>query len=142
MAAGEQKSQHIFEPRVGSRTSDAGIVPLIHDRAELVQWVDYLTVVYTIVSMNTKTVINIKADKQVKKQAQHIAERLGVPLSTIINSFLKQLIRTEEVTFSVVPQMTLELEATLAAIEADRQAKKNISGPFTASEAIKHLAAL
>ena len=97
---------------------------------------------YIIVSMNTKTVINIKADKTVKKQAQHIAERLGVPLSSIINSFLKQFIRTEEVTFSIVPKMTSELEAVISEIERDRKTGKNISGPFTVERAIARLSSL
>ena len=92
--------------------------------------------------MNTKTVINIKADKTVKKQAQHIAERLGVPLSSIINSFLKQFIRTEEVTFSTAPKMTSELEAVISEIERDRKTDKNISGPFTVERAIARLSSL
>lgn len=95
-----------------------------------------------MVGMSTKTVINIKADKEVKKQAQHIAERLGVPLSSIINSFLKQFIRTEEVTFSNASKMTPELELVLSLIEEDRKNKRNISGPFTISEAINHLSSL
>ena len=92
--------------------------------------------------MNTKTVINIKADKTVKKQAQHVALRLGVPLSSVINSFLKQFIRTEEVTFSAAPKMTPELEAVISEIERDRKNGKNISGPFTVEKAITHLSSL
>jgi len=98
--------------------------------------------VYIIVNMSTKTVINIKADKAVKKQAQHIAGRLGVPLSSIINSFLKQFIRTEEVTFSTASKMTPELEAIISEIERDRKVGKNISGPFTVEGAIAHLSSL
>lgn len=92
--------------------------------------------------MAKKTVINIKADKEVKEQAQQVAGRLGVPLSTIINSFLKQFIRTEEVTFSGARTMTPELESVLAQIEKDRMAGKNIKGPFTVNEAIEHLSSL
>ncbi len=95
-----------------------------------------------MVSMAKKTVINIKADKEVKERAQHIAERLGVPLSSIINSFLKQFIRTEEVTFSNASKMTPELESVLAHIEEDRKNKKNTSKLFTVSEAINHLSSL
>ena len=61
--------------------------------------------------MSNKTIINIKADKEVKDQAKRLAERLGVPLSTVINSFLKQFIRSEEVTFSNARVMTPRLEA-------------------------------
>jgi addiction module RelB/DinJ family antitoxin len=92
--------------------------------------------------IHKKTIINIKADKKVKEQAQELAERLGVPLSTIINSFLKQFIRTEEVTFSAAHTMTPELGAVLKQVEADREKGKNIRGPFTVTEAIDHLSSL
>ena len=92
--------------------------------------------------MSNKTIINIKADKEVKDQAKRLAERLGVPLSTVINSFLKQFIRSEEVTFSNARIMTPELEATVAEIENDRKKGENISGPFNVKEAINHLSSL
>jgi addiction module RelB/DinJ family antitoxin len=92
--------------------------------------------------MATKTIINIKADKEVKEQAQLIAARLGLPLSTIVNSFLKQFIRTEEVTFSTARTMTPELESLLTEIEEDRKHNRNFSGPFTYEEAVEHLDSL
>jgi len=92
--------------------------------------------------MPEKTVINIKADKAVRDQARQVAERLGVPLSTIINSFLKQFIRTEEVTFSAIKIMTPGLAAVLTDIEKDRMAGKNVSGPFTPKAAAEHLRSL
>jgi len=48
-----------------------------------------------------KTLINIKADVDVKKKAQKVARDLGMPLSTIINAYLWQFIRTKEVHFSL-----------------------------------------
>ena len=51
--------------------------------------------------MNTKTIINIKTEKSLKRAAQETAEELGVPLSTAINAFLKQFVRDKEITFSV-----------------------------------------
>ncbi|MBI2613440.1 MAG: type II toxin-antitoxin system RelB/DinJ family antitoxin [Candidatus Levybacteria bacterium] len=50
--------------------------------------------------MNT-AVINIKTDPKVKAQAKKIARKLGFSLSSIINAFLKQLIKTRRVTFSL-----------------------------------------
>jgi addiction module RelB/DinJ family antitoxin len=50
--------------------------------------------------MNTKTLLTIKTDKVVKKNAQDVAEEIGVPLSTVINAFLKQFVRDREVNFS------------------------------------------
>lgn len=50
--------------------------------------------------MNTKTLLTIKTDKTIKKSAQSVAEEIGVPLSTVINAFLKQFVRDKEVSFS------------------------------------------
>ena len=50
--------------------------------------------------MNTHTILNIKTDKKLKAEAQKIAGEIGVPLSTVINAFLKQFVRDKEITFS------------------------------------------
>ncbi len=47
------------------------------------------------------TVINIKTDIKVKKEAQKIAADLGLSLSGAINGFLKQLIRNKAVLFTL-----------------------------------------
>lgn len=49
--------------------------------------------------MNT-TVINIKINPVVKKQAQRVASELGFSLSALIKAYLKQIIKTKTVTFS------------------------------------------
>jgi len=48
---------------------------------------------------NTKTILNIKTDKKLKASAQKVAEKIGVPLSTVMNSFLRQFVADESVTF-------------------------------------------
>jgi len=40
-----------------------------------------------------KTVLNIKTDVDVKKQAQEIARQIGLPLSTVVNAYLKEFIQ-------------------------------------------------
>ncbi|MBL1434551.1 type II toxin-antitoxin system RelB/DinJ family antitoxin [Candidatus Wolfebacteria bacterium] len=50
--------------------------------------------------MNTHTILNIKTDKKLKEEAKDLATELGVPLSTVVNSFLKQFVRDKEITFS------------------------------------------
>ena len=45
-------------------------------------------------------VVTIKIDSQTKREAQKIAERLGMPLSVVIKAFLKQFIKTKSVEFS------------------------------------------
>jgi addiction module RelB/DinJ family antitoxin len=87
-----------------------------------------------------KTVINIKADKEVKEKAQRIARTLGLPLSTVINAYLRQFIRNKEVHFSLTPTMTPRLERILAGVERDIKRGRNISPPFSsAKEAVAYL---
>lgn len=81
-----------------------------------------------------KTVINIKADKEVKERAHEVAKELGIPLSTVINAYLKQFIRNKEVYFSAAPRMTPGFERLLGGIEKDIAAKKNISPAFSSAE--------
>ena len=87
-----------------------------------------------------KTIINIKTDKEVKKNAQKLAEELGLSLSAVINAQLKQFIRNKSINLSSIPQMSKDLENLLGKVEKDLKTKKNISGPFrSAKEAINHL---
>lgn len=50
--------------------------------------------------MNT-AVINIKTEPVLKKQAMTIADELGFSLSSLFNAFLKNLVRTKTVNFSL-----------------------------------------
>ena len=81
-----------------------------------------------------KTIINIKADVEVKKRAQQTAAALGLPLSTLINAYLKQLIQTGEAHFSISPIMTPALEALIHRAEQDLAKHKNTSPTFTSGE--------
>jgi addiction module RelB/DinJ family antitoxin len=78
-----------------------------------------------------KTIINIKADKEVKEHAQRIAQELGLSLSAIINASLKQFIRSREVYFSSVPTMAPELEQIISRARKDYRDGKNISPVFS-----------
>ncbi|MBI2049633.1 type II toxin-antitoxin system RelB/DinJ family antitoxin [Candidatus Roizmanbacteria bacterium] len=49
--------------------------------------------------MNT-AVINIKTQPEIKAKAQKIAKTIGVSLSSLLNAYLKQFIKTKTVTFS------------------------------------------
>ncbi len=90
-----------------------------------------------------QTVIHIKADREVKENAQKAAKDLGLTLSDIINASLRNFIRTREITFSAVPHMTPELEKELGKVEEDIKNKRNIVGPFkTAAEANAYLDSL
>ncbi|MFP4539873.1 MAG: type II toxin-antitoxin system RelB/DinJ family antitoxin [Candidatus Paceibacterota bacterium] len=81
-----------------------------------------------------KTVINIKADKEVKENAQKVAQELGLPLSVVINAFLKDFIRNRGVAFSAIPRMTSTLENLLGKVEEDIAENKNMSKAFSSAE--------
>jgi DNA-damage-inducible protein J len=51
------------------------------------------------------TVINIKTDIKIKKEAQKITADLGLSLSSAINGFLRQLIRNKTVVFTLKENM-------------------------------------
>ena len=86
------------------------------------------------------TVIHIKADKELKENAQAIAKRLGLSLSDVINASLRNFIRTREVVFSDVPTMTPELEKLLDKVETDIKNGKNLSPEFkNMDQAIEYL---
>lgn len=81
-----------------------------------------------------KDTINVRTDKELKDKAQEIADELGLTLTDIINSSLRNLIRTREVYFSAVPRMTPELEKILGPVEKDIREGKNISEGFSSAE--------
>lgn len=83
-----------------------------------------------------KTVINLKADKEVKEQAQKVAEELGLPLSTVINSYLKQFIRDKEIHLSIAPKMTPALERLIGSAEQDIKGRRNLSPTLSSKKEI------
>lgn len=90
-----------------------------------------------------KTLINIKADNDVKVKAKKIAEDLGLSLSAVINAYLKQFIRNKSVYFSATPSMSSDLEKLLGVVESDIKHGKHISPKFSdANDIKKHLASL
>ncbi len=84
-----------------------------------------------------KAVINIKTNKEIKKNSQKIAEELGISLSDVINASLRNFIRTREVRFSAIPQMTPEFEKFLGSAEKDIKDKKNLSPVLGSAEEVE-----
>ena len=71
--------------------------------------------------MNT-AVINIKTDPKIKKKAQGVASELGFSLSSLINGYLKQLVKTKTVNFSLVDEEPSEyMKQALRESEEDRK---------------------
>jgi addiction module RelB/DinJ family antitoxin len=65
------------------------------------------------------TRIHIKVDPRVKDEAYIIIDDMGLTLSGVINAFLKQLIRTREITFSAGDVMTPYMKKVIAEARKD-----------------------
>jgi len=80
-----------------------------------------------------KTTINIKADREVKERAQKVARGLGMPLSTVINAYLNQFIRTKEVHFYLEGELLKPaVKKRLDRLQREALAGKNLSPVFRA----------
>ena len=77
-----------------------------------------------------KTVLNVKTDKDVKEKAQRIAKEMGIPLSVVVNSQLKNFIRERKFTASIEPQFKSEVWVDIQKAIRDSKSGKNIVGPF------------
>ncbi len=76
--------------------------------------------------MNTASIL-IKTDPEVKEAAKKTAEDLGYSLSSLLNAFLRQFVKTKAITFSAqeldeVPNA--HTRALLKQAEEDRKAGK------------------
>lgn len=88
--------------------------------------------------MNT-AVINIKTEKNLKKQVQNIASYLGLSLSALINAYLKQLVRTRKIEFDLGEEPSDYLKSVIR--QAEENYKKGRTSPVfrTGKEAVKWL---
>lgn len=88
--------------------------------------------------MNT-AVINIKTNIIVKKKAQKVASELGFSLSSLINGYLNQLIRTKTIYFSAVEEIPNEyMIQALRESEEDRR-KGRYESFDSADKALEYL---
>ena len=76
--------------------------------------------------MNT-AVINVKVNPQTKKEAQMVAEELGISLSGLVNGFLKNLVRTKTISFMVSEEPSEYLLQSLKESKEDINAGRVIS---------------
>lgn len=92
--------------------------------------------------MNTldKAIINIKVSKTLKREAQDLADEIGVPLTTVISAGLKEFVRSRSLTVSAFPRLRSEIEQELSEAIADYKKGKNVSKIFVKpSEVTNHL---
>jgi len=83
--------------------------------------------------MNT-TVINIKTDKNLKKDAQKLAKNFGLPLSAIVNTYLREFVREKRIVFSEPPMPNAKTRKILDQAISDIKAGKNLVGPFESAK--------
>lgn len=77
-----------------------------------------------------KTVISVKVDTDIKEKAQEIAASAGISVSTMINSYLRQVTATRRIELYAPEPMTPKLEALIAQVEAEISDGK-VSKDFT-----------
>ena len=78
----------------------------------------------------SSTVLNVKIDSELKKQAQEAARALGLPVSTVVAAGLRDFVRTRSITISDPPRLKPEVEAELLQISADARKGINVSPAF------------
>lgn len=87
--------------------------------------------------------ITVKIDADVKQQAQKLAQKLGLSLSSIVENKLREVVRDRRVVFEeeLIPNEATVRE--LEMIEADIKANRNLSKPFNSFEELEeHLNSL
>jgi len=88
----------------------------------------------------SKMLLNIKVDPNLKGQAQEVARALGLPLGTINNSYLRELVHEKRVVFTAPLLPNIKTQKLLKTMAHDlKKGVKNFHGPFTQKEAITYL---
>ena len=79
-----------------------------------------------------KTIINLKVSKDLKREAQELADEIGVPLTTVITANLKEFVRSRSLTISAFPRLKPEIEREIGEAVADFR-KGNHTAPVFSS---------
>jgi len=88
--------------------------------------------------MNT-AVINIKTQPETKAKAQQIARQIGVSLSSLLNAYLKKLVRTKKVEFDLEEEPSPYLVKILKKADKDIKAGRVSPAFDDVEDAIKWL---
>ncbi len=71
------------------------------------------------------TTLMIKLDKNLRNDAKKVAGELGIPLTTIVNAYLKQFVRDKQITVSYEPMPTAAKIKLFRSISAEENKVKN-----------------
>jgi addiction module RelB/DinJ family antitoxin len=77
-----------------------------------------------------KTTTSIKLDKDTKEQAAALAKDLGLSLSSVINSTLKQFVRNESIFLAVEPALNAKTKKEFLEIRDDIKHNRNLSKTY------------
>lgn len=75
----------------------------------------------------SSAIVNIRTDSGLKSAAQKVAESLGFNLSTLINAYLKNLVKTKTIYYSQAEEPTEYLRGTIRQAEEDLKLSKTYS---------------
>jgi antitoxin component of RelBE/YafQ-DinJ toxin-antitoxin module len=78
-----------------------------------------------------KTIINIKVSKTLKREAQNLADEIGVPLTTVMVANLKEFVRSRSLVVSALPRLKPSVEQEIGKAIADYKEGKNVSAKLT-----------
>lgn len=82
-----------------------------------------------------KTMLNIKIDVDVKREAKKTAEAMGIPLSTIANILLRQFAREKEINLSLSYKPSAYLKQSIKEAEEEYKEGKTC-GPYKGVDAL------
>lgn len=77
-----------------------------------------------------KTVLNVKTDKEVKERAKNLAAHLGIPLSTIVNAYLKEFVNSGSFSVTREPSLKTVVRNLIKKQSLEAKAGKNVSPSF------------
>ena len=80
------------------------------------------------------TTITVKTEKKLHRDAKKTAQKLGIPLTTVINALLKDFVREQAITVSVHPTPRPEKIAEWEKMSNDMARGVGINGPYTTTE--------
>lgn len=83
------------------------------------------------------TVLHVKLDENLKKDAQETAKDLGLPLSTVVASSLREFVKTRTITISGTPRLKPDVESELIKRSKDAKQGKNLSPTFNGLDVAK-----
>jgi addiction module RelB/DinJ family antitoxin len=76
------------------------------------------------------TVLNVKIDDKLKKEAQKAAKSIGLPISTVVSASLREFVRTRSITISDEPRLRPEVEKELLRLSKNAREGKELSPAF------------